>query len=76
MIELSKKYFRLMHRERQHVTVRQEWQYGTIRWYGTPPFLLRSTVRLFCNGTGAIRWYGRTVRLFCDGTGTVRWYAV
>ena len=26
--------------------------------YGTPQFLLRSTVRFFCNGTGAARWYG------------------
>ena len=33
--------------------------------YGTLQFLLRSTVRFFCNGTG-------TVRLFCKGTGTVR----
>ena len=25
--------------------------------YGTPPFLVRSTVRCFCNGTGTVRWY-------------------
>ena len=24
---------------------------------GTPQILLRSTVRLFCNGTGIVRWY-------------------
>ena len=48
---------------------KQGWQYGTYVRYGTPQFLLRSTVRFFCNGTG-------TVRLFLKGTGTVRWYAV
>ena len=31
---------------------------STVRWYGTPRFLLRSTVRLFCNGTRTVRWYG------------------
>ena len=41
---------------------------STVR-YGTPQFLLRSTVRFFCNGMG-------TVRLFRKGTGTVRWYAL
>ena len=34
----------------------QGWQYGTLVRYGTPQFLLRSTVRLFCNGTGTVRW--------------------
>ena len=29
---------------------------GTER-YSTPQFLLRSTVRLSCNGTGTVRWY-------------------
>ena len=29
----------------------------TVR-YDTPQFLLRSTVHLFCNGTGTLRWYG------------------
>ena len=28
-------------------TEMQEWQYGTVRKYGTPQFLLRSTVRLY-----------------------------
>ena len=48
----------------------------TVRKYGTPQFLLRSTVRwymvrLFCNGTGTVCWYGMVqgaryvVRKFC-----------
>ena len=28
----------------------------TVR-YGTPQFLIRSTVRLFCNGTSTVLWY-------------------
>ena len=48
-------------------------RYGTVRWYGTPQFLLRGTVRFFCNGTGTVRRYGTLV---CNGTGTIRWYAV
>ena len=49
----------------------QGWQYGTVRRYGTPQFLRRGTVRffvmvrvryvdtvrLFCKGTGTLRWY-------------------
>ena len=34
---------------------KQGWQYGTVRKYGTPQFLLKGTVRLFCNGTGTVR---------------------
>ena len=30
--------------------------------YGASQFLLRSTVRLFCNGTGTLRWHGTLVR--------------
>ena len=41
--------------------------------YGTPKFLLRTTVRFFRNGR--LRYVG-TVRLFCKDTGTVRWYAL
>ena len=52
---------------------RQGWQYGTLVRYGTPQFLVRSTVRFFCNGTGTVRWYGT---LFRKGTGTIRWSAV
>ena len=48
-------------------------RYGTLVRYGTPRFLLRGTVRFFCNGTGTVRRYGTLV---CNGTGTVRWYAV
>ena len=40
--------------------------------YGTPQFLLRSTVRLFCNGTGTLRWYGTLQKL---NWSTVRWYS-
>ena len=42
----------------------QGWQYGTVRWYGTvrlnfcKEVRYAGTVRLFCNGTGAVRWYG------------------
>ena len=46
---------------------------STVRYVGAPQFLLRGTVRFFCDGTGTVRWYGT---LFCNGTGTVRWYAV
>ena len=48
------------------------WQYGAVRWYGTPQFLLRSTVRLFCNGTGTVRWYALLIknpRLFAHYAG-------
>ena len=31
---------------------------GTSVQYGTPRFLLASTVRVFCNGTGTVRCYG------------------
>ena len=34
--------------------------------YGTPQFLLRSTVRFFCNGARAVY----------NSTSTVQWYAV
>ena len=37
-------------------TWKRKWQYNTARWYGTPQFLLRSTVRLFWNGTGTVRF--------------------
>ena len=33
------------------------------RQYGKPQFLLRSTVRRFCNGTGTLRWYGAFQKL-------------
>ena len=33
----------------------QGWQYGTVRWYGTVRYA--DMVRLFCNGTGTVRWY-------------------
>ena len=33
-------------------------RYGTLVWYGTPQFLLRSTVRFFRNGMSTLRWYG------------------
>ena len=42
---------------------KQGWQYGTVRKYDTPQFLLRRTVRLFCNGTGTVRWYGTLQKL-------------
>ena len=39
--------------------------------YGTPQFLLRSTVRSFCNGTDTVRWYGTLQKL---NWSTLRWY--
>ena len=42
---------------------KQGWQNGTVLKYGTAQFLLRSTVRLFCNGTGTVRWYGTLQKL-------------
>ena len=39
--------------------------------YSTPQFLVRSTVRLFCNGASTVRWYGTLQKL--NGS-TVRWY--
>ena len=35
---------------------KQGLQYGTVRKYITPQFLLKSTVRLPCNGTGTVRF--------------------
>ena len=35
----------------------QGWQYSMLVRYGTPRFLPRSTVRLFCNGTGTVRFF-------------------
>ena len=37
----------------------QGWKYGTARKCGTVSlnFLLQSTVRVFCNGAGTVRWY-------------------
>ena len=42
-------------------THNQGWQYGKVRWNGTPQFLLRSTVRFFCNGAGTVRWCGTSI---------------
>ena len=45
---------------------------GSVRRYGTPQFLLRSTVRFFCNGTGTVRWYALLIekpRLFAHYAG-------
>ena len=44
-------------------------RYGTLVPYGTPRFLLRSTVRYAFFVMVRVRYAG-TVRLFCDGTGT------
>ena len=35
---------------------------GMVRTYGTPQFLLRSSVRHFCNGTGTVRWYAVRIK--------------
>ena len=52
-------------------------RYGTLVRYGTPQFLLRSTVHWYGTFFFMVRVrYVGTVRLFCKGTGTVRWYAL
>ena len=46
-------------------------RYGAVRRYGTPQFLLRSTVRLCCNGTDTLVQYALFVKVWVQYVGTL-----
>ena len=46
-------------------------RYGAVRRYGTPQFLLRSTVRLYCNGTDTLVQYALFVKVRVQYVGTL-----
>ena len=67
MSELRLLIYRLVISKSAKVASSKSEDDGTVRKYGTPEFLRRSTVRgtvrFFCNGTRTVRWYGTLQKL-------------